>query len=90
VSDILLLAGAFGLGACVAAALLVPALRSARAAATRAEAQLAAAAREGSDAARRDAAIAAENAELRRRMDDLADAILATRPPVRPEDAPGG
>jgi outer membrane murein-binding lipoprotein Lpp len=87
VSDILLLMAAFLAGAIAAGAVLLPRLRQVRGMVTLLESQLSgvgherqaladelAAARD--EAAVRDREIAAENAELRRRMDGLADLLM--------------
>ena len=87
-SDLLPLLVGFLAGALVTAAILVPRLRAERGATRMIEARLASALRERQDAraeldaaqdalAAGNAAIAAENAELRRRMDEIAELIMA-------------
>jgi hypothetical protein len=87
VSDLLLLFVGLLSGALAASAILVPRLRAARGAAELVEQRLASALKDRHelqghlDAAQsaldtRAAEIAAENAELRRRMDELADLIM--------------
>ncbi|MGA0598105.1 hypothetical protein [Enterovirga sp. CN4-39] len=90
--DLLLLTAGLLAGVLATLAFLLPKLRKARATLQVIEAELAAARSERNgltaelETARRaveeqDAAIAAENAELRRRMDELADQILAREMP---------
>jgi outer membrane murein-binding lipoprotein Lpp len=101
VSDILLLMAALLAGAIAAGAVLLPRLRQARGMVTLLESQLSGVGHERQaladelaasrdEAAVRDREIAAENAELRRRMDEIADLLMKQDERVGPgPDHPG-